>query len=122
MATTPGAAEHFAGHPLGLQVLERAVGIAETVGPVEVRVSRSQVALRRRRAFAWLWLPGRYLAHPGAELVLSVALDGRDPSPRWKQVVEPRPSRWMHHLEIRALDDVDDEVATWLREAAELAG
>jgi hypothetical protein len=112
------AERFFDGHPLGLEVLGRVQRIAESVGPVEVRVSTSQVALRRRRGFAWLWLPGRYLAHPGAELVLSVALGRRDPSPRWKQVVEPAPSQWMHHLEVRSLDDVDDEVAAWLREAA----
>ena len=113
--------EFFAGHPLGLLVLARVVRIGEAVGPVEVRASTSQVALHRRRGFAWLWLPGRYLAHPTAELVLSLALGRHDPSPRWKQVVEPAPSQWMHHLEVRSLDDVDDEVAAWLREAAERA-
>ena len=43
-----------------------------------VQVSRSQVALRRRRGFGWLWLPGRYLARPGAEVVLTVALGRRE--------------------------------------------
>jgi Domain of unknown function (DUF5655) len=41
---------------------------------------------------------------------------------RVKQVVHPSPPRWMHHLEFRNLDDIDDEVAAWLREAAERAG
>jgi len=28
----------------------------------------------------------------------------------------------MHHLEVAGPDDIDDEVAGWLREAAERAG
>jgi hypothetical protein len=28
----------------------------------------------------------------------------------------------MHHLEIHSLDELDDEIAAWLREAAEAAG
>lgn len=124
VAADPGPTpeEHLAGHPLALAVLARVRGILEAAGPIEVRVTRSQVAFRRDRGFAYLWLPGRYLAHPGADVVLSIALGRRDASPRWKQVVEPAPGQWMHHLEVRDVDDVDDEVAAWLTEAADRAG
>lgn len=44
---------------------------------------------------------------------------GRIPSPRFKQLVHPAPSIWMHHLEIHSLDELDDEVRAWLREAAD---
>ena len=54
--------------------------------------------------------------------MLSVGLERRDESPRWKQVVEVRPGRFMHHLELRSADEIDDEVRAWLREAWELAG
>jgi hypothetical protein len=114
--------EFFAGHPLGLAVHERVLALTAAYDDVEVRVSRSQVAFRRRRGFAYLWLPGTYLAHPAAEVVLSVALGRREPSRRWKQVVEPSPGQWMHHLELHAVEEVDDEVGAWLREAADRAG
>jgi hypothetical protein len=65
--------------------------LIETFEDVEVRTSRSQVAFRRRRGFAVLWRPGRYLAHPGAEVVLSILLERRVASPRWKEVVQPAP-------------------------------
>ena len=91
--------------------------IVAALGAADVRVTRSQVAYRRRRAFAWTWLPGRWLRSPGAEVVLSVSLRRRDDSARWKEVVNPAPGRWMHHLEIRAAADLDDEVAAWLAEA-----
>ncbi len=92
------------------------------LGDPGVRVTKAQVAYRRRVAFAWTWRPGTWLRRPAAEVALSIALPYRDPSPRWKQVVEPRPGRWMHHLEVRTLNDLDDEVAAWLGAAWDAAG
>ena len=71
-----------------------------SIGDATVRATKSQVAFRRRRAFAWAWMPGQYLHGQVAPLVLTVALPARDPSPRWKQVVEPAPGRFIHHLEL----------------------
>jgi hypothetical protein len=31
----------------------------DALGGAELRVARSQVAFRRRRAFAWAWIPAR---------------------------------------------------------------
>jgi hypothetical protein len=116
------AAEFFASSTLGLATFERVQAMLRPFGDVTVRTSRSQVTFRRRRGFAYLWLPGRYLSGPHAEVVLSIALHHQDASPRWKQVAHPRPSWWMHHLEVGAVDDLDDEVADRLREAAAAAG
>jgi len=66
-------AEFFAGRPLGVAVYERVREIIDRLGHAEVRTTRSQVAFRRRRGFAWLWRPGQYLARPDADVVLSVA-------------------------------------------------
>ena len=115
-------AAFFAGHPAGLAVFEAVRDSIASIGPAEVRISRSQVAFRRRRGFAYLWLPGRWLARPAAEVVLSLALGRLDPSSRWKQVAHPSPAIWMHHLEVRDVADLDEEVRAWLREAFEHAG
>lgn len=92
------------------------------MGAFEVRVSRSQVAFRRKRGFAHLWLPGQYLTHPGAEVVLSIALGRRVDSPRFKEVAHPSRLHWMHHLELHATSELDDEVAGWLQDAFDRAG
>ena len=118
--STPDA--FFAEHPLGLAAFDRVCEMLGETGAFEVRVSRSQVGFRRRRGFAYLWLPGQYLRNPTAEVVLSIPLDRRDDSPRFKEVVAVSPRHWMHHLELRAVGDLDDEVLAWLREAADLAG
>jgi len=118
----PSPEEFFAGHPDALHVYDTVRAAAERLGPVEVRVTRSQVALRRRRGFAYLWLPGRWLRNPSAEVVLSLALDHRVPSARFKQVVRPSPRTRVHHLEVRDVADIDDEVSGWLSDAYRGAG
>lgn len=112
----------LAGHPVALEVLARVRELLDALGPYDLRVSRSQLAFRRRRGFAYLWRPGQYLSGPVAEVVLSVVLGRQDPSPRWKQVVHPAPAHWMHHLELRSPAELDDQVAAWLREAYDRAG
>src|SRR5687767_1100425 len=109
------------GHPTALAVLREVLALVERQGRCEVRTSTSQVALRRRRGFAYLWRPGQYLARPCAEVVISVLLDRRDDSRRWKEVVHPLPAHWTHHLEVHDPAEIDDDVAGWLWEAAELA-
>ncbi len=54
--------------------------------------------------------------------MLSIALPRRIESARFKEVVNPSPGVWMHHLELHAADDLDLEVLDWLREAREGAG
>ena len=111
--------EHFfAGHPIALAVFDRIRSALEALGPVGIRTSKSQVAFHRKRGFAYLWLPGQYLEKPAADVVLTLALGRLDPSPRFKEVVHPSPRHWVHHLEITDVQDIDDEVVGWLREAA----
>jgi len=113
----------FRGQPLSRQIFDALRGLIDELGPAEVAVTKSQIAFRRARPFAWAWMPGQYLrGRQVAPLVLSLALPQRDPSPRWKQVVEPRPGRFMHHLELYAATDLDEEVRGWLRAAWEQAG
>lgn len=113
--------EFFAGSPEGLAILQEVDRAVRAIGPAEVRVSRSQVAFRRRRGFAYVWRPGRYV-RSDVPAVLSVVLPARDPSGRWKEVAHPSPRTWMHHLELRSPAEVDGEVGGWLARAYEAAG
>ena len=112
----------FSGHPLPLAVVDWVTSQVDALGGTTRRTSRSQVGFSRRRGFAYVWRPGQYLRAPDAEAVLTVVLDREDPSPRWKSVVHPSPLHWTHHLEVRSIDDLDDEVAGWVTEAWTAAG
>jgi hypothetical protein len=109
--------EFFAGQPDSRRIFESLQSAVDALGPAQLRVTKSQVAFRRCRAFAWAWMPGVYLRGRHAPLVLTLSLRRRDSSPRWKEIVEPAPGRFTHHLELRSTADIDDEVRSWLQEA-----
>jgi hypothetical protein len=122
MGVTPAQLDaFFAGRPASRGLFEAVRAAVDAAGPSDVRVGRSQVAFRRRVGFAHAWIPGRYL-RSDVPLVLSLALRRHDPSRRWKEVVEPRPGRFTHHLELRDVAEVDDTVRAWIAEAWALAG
>ncbi len=109
--------EFFGNDAVSKQLFAVVCQAVETLGPVSVRGTRSQIAFRRR-AFAWVWMPGQYLkGRHTAPLVLTLALPRRDGSPRWKQIVEPVPGRFTHHLELNRTADIDEEVKGWLPQA-----
>lgn len=107
----------FAGQELSRQLFDVVHQAIEAIGTVELRVTKSQIAFRRRKVFAWVWRPGQYLRGQTAPLVLTFSFPYRDASPRWKEIVEPTPGRFTHHLELYAVRDLDDEVRSWLRQA-----
>ena len=114
-------AAFFHGHPLGEACFLRVSRTCDAMGTYEVRVTKTQVAFRRRRSFAFLWLPGTWLEHPDAEVVLSLALPQERHSERFKEVVHPSKGIWMHHLEITSPEDIDAQVVAWIEEAWESA-
>lgn len=118
---TDGVLAFFGDHLDGRAVAAAVVAAIDALGPHEVRVTRSQVSFGRRRGFAWLWRPGQYL-RTDVPAVLSLALPRRDTDARWKQVAHPARTTWMHHLELRAPSEVDDQVRRWLEEAYASAG
>ena len=109
--------EFFTGYKESEVIFDALSATINLLGPLVFQVSKSQIAARHRRPFAWVWVPARYLRGHVAPLVLSIALRRRDPSPRWKEIVEPATGRFMHHLELYSAGEVDQEVVDWLREA-----
>jgi predicted transport protein len=92
------------------------------LGDVTVRVSKSQVAFRRKKNFAVVWMPVQYLANrPTAPLVLTLSFPQRDRSPRWKEITEVGPKRFTHHLELYQEGEIDNQVRHWLQTAWEEA-
>ncbi|BCW71219.1 DUF5655 domain-containing protein [Arthrobacter sp. NicSoilB8] len=110
----------FTGSPRGLALCRAVEAMLAVPAPPEIRVTRSQVAFREARGFAYVWWPGRYV-RSDVPAVLSIALRSRIVSARFKSVVNPSPGVWMHHLELRSEADLDAEVAGWLRRARDEA-
>ena len=125
-------ADFFRDQPISQQLFNALLSMIGEIGQAEFTVSRSQIAFRRVKPFVWVWRPGQYLrGRRLAPLVLTLSFPQRDPSLRWKEVVEPAPGRFIHHLELFSTADdrataarllLDEEVRAWLQSAWNLAG
>jgi len=114
--------EFFQGYEKSRPLFEALRDAIDAIGPTELRVSKSQIAFWRRKAVARVWIPARYLGGNLAPLVLTLGFHRRDGSPRWKEIVEPAPGCFTHHLELYSTVDIDEDVYAWLREAWVNAG
>jgi hypothetical protein len=109
--------EYFEGSDESRKLFEALRDVIESIGLAEIRVTKSQIAFVRQKPFAWVWIPGKYLRGRGAPLVLTLSFRQQDLSPRWKEIVEPAPGRFTHHLELFSTADLDEEVRQWLQDA-----
>jgi len=98
MLPLPTLNEFFADQAEPRRLFNALLARINSFGPAEYKVTKSQIAFRRKKQFAWVWMPGKYLRGKTAPLVLSLSFPARDPSARWKEIVEVAPGRFMHHL------------------------
>lgn len=121
MPADPSTPESFFdGSPNGLSVFRAVAQAVDELAEVQLHISKSQIAFRRRRGFAYVWRPAQYIDSE-TPAVLSIALGRQLHSSRFKEVVQPSAKAWMHHLELREPAQVDDEVKGWLRQAYDSA-
>ena len=102
--------EFFPGREESRRVFDTLHAAIDALGPTEVRATKSQVAFRKNKAFAWAWVPDRYLRGGHTPLVLTMSFDKRDDSRRWNEIVEPAPGRLTHHLGLYTESEIDGEV------------
>ncbi|MFE5308474.1 DUF5655 domain-containing protein [Isoptericola sp. NPDC056605] len=124
-ATPSTPEELFAHSPAGLAICRAFADlVADVTGDdVTTRTTRTQVAFRRRRGFAFVWPPWVGVRdHVDAPAVVTFVLPREDRSPRVTQVVHPTSRAWTHHVEVHDAAELDDEVVAWVREAYDAAG
>jgi len=114
--------DFFQGRSVSKRLFNAISREVDQLGDATVRVSKSQIAFRRKRNFALVWIPGQYLKSPfTAPLVLTLSFSHPDSSSRWKEVTAVGPKRFTHHLELYRENEIDEQVRRWLRNAWESA-
>ena len=90
---------------------------------VVIQPQKSQITLKNRRVFgAVSFLPARRAKdRPDPYITVTLGLHRRLDSLRVDQVSEPYPGRWTHHLVIGAVEEIDNELMSWVREAYDFA-
>ena len=90
----------------------------ESIGPVKIEPSKTQVSFGEKTKFAWIWLPQMWIKKQSENsITLTFSLRRSVKHSRIKSTVEPYPGRWTHHVVIEKESDLDEDVREWLREA-----
>ena len=87
---------------------------------VTIRVQKTQISFSNKYNFAVVsFLPARKAkGRPKTYITVSFGLQYRKESPRIDVASEPYPNRWTHHMLISSVEEIDDELMEWIKEAA----
>lgn len=87
---------------------------------VTVRVQKTQISFVNRHLFACVSFARvrKKKDCPNPYLVITFGLDHKVESSRIDVATEPYPNRWTHHLLISQMEEIDDELIAWIKEAA----
>ncbi len=108
----------FSGKPVQARLYRHLQACIQALGPVAIKVTKTQVSFASGRQFAWVWLPMEWAKNrPPNSIVLSFALGEHLTHPQIVQAVESFPGRWMHHVIIQTESDVTPDIRRWLAQA-----
>ena len=78
-------------------------------------IQKSQIALVSNAPYAVLWLPLTEIkGHSKELLILSFGVDHEIKDPRFVEVNHPYPDRWMVHILIEKIEDIDETILSYL--------
>ena len=104
-------ASHFANKPKNVRVIfDKLLEIAKKSGPVTVLPEKTRIAFQVRMSFAAFvirqnWVDGH------------VVLARRLENPRFHRIETFSPQNHLHAFRFESVNEIDDEVASWLAEA-----
>ena len=97
--------------------------VLKMIPDTRIEVKKTQISFYSRHLFAAVsFLPVRKAKdRPGSYVTVTFGLPYRKDSPRIDTAAEPYPNRWTHHMMIGGEEELNDELFSWIREAAGFA-
>ena len=97
--------------------------VSERVPDVRIEVKKTQISFFKRYMLAAVsFTPVRRAKNrPNPFLTVTFGLPYKKESSRIDIATEPYPHRWTHHVMIGTEEEIDEELISWIREAAEFA-
>ena len=114
----------FEEHMDALPMYERLENAILTQIPdVKIKVAKTQITFAKRYGFAFVsFNPCRSAKNrPAVWVTVTFGLGYRKESPRIDVATEPYPGRWTHHVMVGTPDEIDEELLSWIQEAAEVS-
>ncbi|MDO4988973.1 MAG: DUF5655 domain-containing protein [Eubacteriales bacterium] len=114
----------FSGHPNALgpyQALE--TWLYEAFPHVEKRVMKTQISFYNRHLFACVSFTRvkRKAELPEGWLTLTLGFPTPLDSPRVAVRTEAYPGRWTHHFVLSSIEELDEEMTSWIRASYDFA-
>ena len=97
--------------------------LCDRIRGVRIETKKTQISFFTRRMFAAIsFTPVRRAKdRPDPFLTVTFGLSYRKESVRIDVATEPYPNRWTHHVMIGSEEEIDDELLSWIAEAADFA-
>ena len=113
----------FDRHVDALPLYEKLEGrIENEIENVQCKVQKSQISFYKKHLFACVSFARVQKKQNGfPHIVVTFGLSYKVDSPRITVATEPYPNRWTHHVLISSLEEIDEELMLWLKEAASFA-
>ena len=108
----------FYGRPEALKLFNYVRQYIESLGPVKIEATKTQISFRIKKKFAWVWLPQIWIKKRSENsITLTFAVGRHIKHEQIVEAVETSPGRWTHHVYIENEYDLTDDVHKWLIEA-----
>ncbi len=89
---------------------------------VTVKIQKTQIAFSSKHNFAFVWLPPvKVKNRPAVYVVFSFGGETEVKHSRIVEAREVQPNRWIHHVLVSSIQDVDEEMREWLKIAYQSA-
>lgn len=90
------------------------------IGDVRVKVQKTQISFYNRHMFGCVSFAKvrKKKDRPAVYIVVTFGLGYRVEAPRIDVATEAYPGRWTHHVLVSELEEIDDELMRWLKEAS----
>ena len=114
----------FKEKPAAIPLYEAFAGrVLDEIENVTVKVQKTQISFSNKHNFAFVsLLPVRKAKQrPETYITVSFGLRYKKESPRVDVASEPYPNRWTHHMLITSVEEIDNELMGWIKEAAEFS-
>ncbi len=94
--------------------------VMKEIENVRIKVQKSQISFYNRHLFTCVSFAKvrKKKSCPSSYIVVTIGLSHRLDSPRIEVATEPYPNRWTHHILLSETKEIDDELMSWVKEAA----
>lgn len=97
--------------------------IVKEIEDVRIKVQKSQISFYNKHLFACVsFAKVKKKECPASYIAVTFGLSHKKESPRIAIATEPYPNRWTHHVLITDTEELDDELLSWIKEAAAFSG